>query len=337
MRRRHLAAMLCAAALGAADARAEAPAGDPPASSTLPAHPAAQLDPSPFSHAARLVARPSAEGVAVLQLSPEVLAVARPDLADVRVVDAAFRQWPYLVADETGHEARDLHVGSPRQEQGRSRYELGLPVGRAALGDLELRVDRAFFDRSFRLMGEIPGGRRELLVSGRLTRAAGGPPTAPAEEAIAVRTITFPRARVTALSLFIDDGDEAPLAVVAARASFPVVDLRLVAPAGEYSLIVGDAEAHPPRYEIAHARAAVLAARAGVVEAGPLERSRQYKAREGKGIDREQMALWGVMIFAIAALGALTLRLARREEAAEPPGEGEGEGKAREPPPPGAH
>jgi hypothetical protein len=119
---------------------------------------------------------------------------------------------------------------------------------------------------------------------------------------------------VAALVLTVDDGDEAPLPVAAARAASPVSDLLLVAPEGAYTLLAGDAGARAPRYEIGQARDRVLAARAGDADLGPLAANPRHVA--GKGGDEgavQRIALWVVLALAVAALGALTLRLSRKE------------------------
>ncbi len=114
--------------------------------------------------------------------------------------------------------------------------------------------------------------------------------------------------------LTVDDGDEAPLPLTAARAASPVADLYLVAPAGEYTLLAGDAAARPPRYEITQARDRVLAARAGDADLGALAPNpRHVPGHAGEaGSAVERIALWVVLALAVAALGALTLRLSRR-------------------------
>jgi hypothetical protein len=291
----------------------------PPARAGEPAFavlPAAVIDVAPFSWSMPLMARPSQEGVSHVLLSPEVLAASRPDMADLRVVDASSRQWPYLIREDVATVDRALGIAAPAVEAGRSRYALGLPVGPLVVDRLTVRVDRAIFDRVFQVVGALyasGAGDGIVLARGRLARAAG----APAEVVIALS-----RARVDKLALVVEDGDEAPLPLAAARVTVPVPELVLVAPAGAYTLVTGEAEARPPRYEIAGARDQVLAAPAGEAEAGPLARNPRH--REPVRVEeREQWALWGAMALAVALLGALALRLARRE------GQG-GEGKKAE-------
>ncbi len=152
--------------------------------------PAAVLDPATFTHAAPVRARPSPDGVSRLRLAPPVLAVAQPGLADLRVVDGASRQWPFVIVPDTTRETLSLQLTpvplprpSARGEPGRSRWRLLLPVAPVDLDELTLHIDRDTFDRGYRLSGELPAPRpgpapppTTPLSSGRLTRAAAAPP-----------------------------------------------------------------------------------------------------------------------------------------------------------------
>src|SRR5439155_55490 len=59
--------------------------------------PGAEVDTRLYSERRALGVRPSSEGLSLLRMRAEDVAHARPDLADVRVVRAAARQWPYLL------------------------------------------------------------------------------------------------------------------------------------------------------------------------------------------------------------------------------------------------
>src|SRR5439155_1102654 len=57
----------------------------------------AEVDTRLYARRRRITVAPSPDGLSRLSLTAEDVAHARPDLADVRVVDAASRQWPYLL------------------------------------------------------------------------------------------------------------------------------------------------------------------------------------------------------------------------------------------------
>jgi hypothetical protein len=252
--------------------------------------------------------------VSRLRLTPEVLALTRADLGDVRVVDTASRQWPYIIKPAAVQQIVDVTFAPPVIERGTSRYTLQLSAWPAQLDELLIRVDREFLDRPYRLVGKAAGesGAERTIASGRIVRRVG--------EA-AQASIPVPPVRSSSLALVIEDGDDAPLSLPRARAAFTVPDLLLVAPSGEYALLIGDPSATPPRYDLARARDAILGATAGVIETGPLGPSPSHRVvvPENKEGGAEQYALWGALALAVVVLAGLALRLARHEEGKPPP------------------
>ncbi len=291
-------------------------AAEPPPDLRAVMRPAAVLDPGAFTHRIALAVRASPEGVSRLRLTPEVLALARPDLGDVRVVDPASRQWPYIIKAGAVQQLVDITLAPPVLARGTSRYEVLLPAWPAQIDELLIRVDREYLDRPYHLVGKPAneGSAERTLASGRITRRVG--------EA-AQAAIPVPSVRVSELALVIEDGDDAPLPLTKARAAFTVPDLLLVAPSGEYALLVGDPNATTPRYDLARAREAILGATAGVIETGPLGPSPSYRVAvtEGKeGGGAEQIALWGSLGLAVVVLAGLALKMARQEKG-KPPSE----------------
>ena len=278
--------------------------------------PAAVLDPGAFTHRIALSVRASPEGVSRLRLAPEVLALARPDLGDIRVIDTASRQWPYIIKASAVQQLVDVTFAPPLLARGTSRYEVLLPAWPAQIDELLIRVDREYLDRPYHLVGKPTSdrGAERTLASGRITRRVG--------EA-AQAAIPVPAVRVSALALVIEDGDDAPLPLTKARAAFTVPDLLLVAPSGEYALLVGDQNATPPRYDLARAREAILGATAGAIEPGPLGPSPSYRVAvtEGKEGGAEQIALWGALGLAVVVLAGLALKMAKQEKAKPPSAE----------------
>ena len=62
--------------------------------------PGADLDAAPYRHRRRLEVQPSPSGLAAVALPAADLALLRPDLADLRIVDEDGAQWPYLLRSE---------------------------------------------------------------------------------------------------------------------------------------------------------------------------------------------------------------------------------------------
>ena len=275
--------------------------------------PAAVLDPGAFTHKIKLSVRASPDGVSRLRLTPEVLSLARPDLGDVRVVDNESRQWPYIIKAFAVQQLVDMTFAPPALAQGTSRYAVQLAAWPAQIDELLIRIDREYLDRPYHLVGKPAGesGAERSIATGRLVRRVG-------EGAQA--SIPVPPIRLRSLALVIEDGDDAPLSLTRARAAFTVPDLLLVAPSGEYALLVGDPGAAPPRYDLARAREAIVGAAAGVIETGPLGLSPTHKVKGAEAAEGgpEQLALWGALGLAVVVLAGLALRLARQEKGNPP-------------------
>src|SRR5205809_7044907 len=185
--------------------------------------PGAEVDTRLYSERRALGVRPSSEGLSLLRLRAEDVAHARPDLADVRVVDAAARRWPYPPEPDAAQEWQPLEIASPLRRERASRYRFGLPVSPVRVDQIVLDTDTPFFDRVFRLTATIEDKRQSTLGEGRLVQRIGKPrPVSPA----------FPPARVVALELVAQDGDDAPLEFRAARARLALPAPFLPAPPG---------------------------------------------------------------------------------------------------------
>jgi hypothetical protein len=270
-------------------------------------HPGASLDPGAFSHARRITVPDAPEGLSRLRLAPEDLAILRPDLADLRIADAAGRQWPYLVDREAATDLVALSVDGPgRGGAGRSTYELRPPVAPLVVERVLFETDAGYFDRPFTLETRAARGEPRKVASGRLTRPIDDPRPV---------GIDVERVPVDRLLLSIDDADDAPLAFRSVRARVTLPEIYLTAPAGDYTLLMGDEGQAAPRYDLERVRDVVLAVRASPIEAAPLTANadRSLVARIGGPARRQTLLLWGVLLAAAAALVTLTLRLARRE------------------------
>ena len=255
---------------------------------------------------------PSADGLSRIRLAPADAAAARADLGDLRVIDDQSRQWPYLLDRETRREWVDAGVTPSRKDRG-SLYALALPATPSLADQVSISIDSPFFDRAFRLIGRETLERRDArdessrditLATGRLSRRAGDPRPP---------TIVFSPVRLESLQLVVEDGDDAPLPVTSARIRVPLAELYVVAPAGRYSLLLGNPAEPPPNYEIASVRPVILAVQSGGADAGALEPNPQFSrtARLAQSGARDTVILWGVIGLAIVGLGGLTLRLAR--------------------------
>jgi len=275
-------------------------ASDNPGFDPLPAlafamKPGATVDLTAFRHRRPLSVGAAREGLSVLALSVVDRAHARPDLGDLRVVDDRGRQLPYLV-EPTGRRLRaPLTLEGTAREGSRSRHRFGLPGPEVPLGGIELVLGSTFADRPYRLVaGE--GDQAITLAAGYLRRRPGD------DAAITIELGELEP--VAALSLEIEDGDDAPLSLVAATALVPEVELFVAAPEGRYWLMSG-ADMAPPRYELERARGMLLSLPRAELVVGTLEDNPAYAPADD---GRPPLLLWAVLCLAVAVLGWLTLR-----------------------------
>jgi hypothetical protein len=263
------------------------------------------LDSRMYTHRRPLYLDPSEEGLTRLKLTIEDLAQAQAELNDARIVDGSSRQWAYLLERGAGYEVRPLEVRGPRTEGGFSEYELALPVAPVTLDQVEIDTGIDFFDREYELTAKR--GEAELsLARGRLSRRAGDPRPV---------TIAVEAHRVDALKLRIRDGDDAPLELMRVEARFPTPEIYVAAPAGEYSLLIGNPGDQAPAYELAQVRETVLAVRSNEAQLGALEANPQFSAsaRLVTGGGPQQVLLWVALIVVVGALSVVTLRMVRQQ------------------------
>jgi len=274
--------------------------------------------------AARTLAVPPREDVYAVTLQAGDLGLLRPNLGDLRIADASERQVPYVLFPEASEERVSLDVvRDAGKGEGRAltRYRLRTP---SALGEersplpmrrLELEVAEGFFDRPGRvLVPATAGGARrsdEVLFAGRLSRGAGR------REPV---TIPLSGAYRSELVLEVEEGDNAPLTLSGARAAVAVPRVAFKAGPGPLRLLLGNAEAPAPRYDIDTLRQEVLSYSAEPLGAGGLEANPAFRRRAGDYLREAPptMLLWGALLLAVAALLYLTARLVK------PPAESSG-------------
>ncbi len=290
-----------------------------------------------YREVAALTVADAAEGLSRVRLPASVLAAARSDLRDVRIVGADGAQWPYL----RGADAADpiaLEVSAaPGPEEGTTRHTLSLPVAWATLERLELSTDAPYVSRDFTLYGIDANGRRVELTAGRLEREPND---------VLPIAVAWTARRVERLELLVTDGSDAPLELGTVRGWVTSPTLYLAAPNGEYRVLAGDPEAEAPRYEIEQARELILAVRAVDAEVGEARANPAFTPPAWWAADgAHAWAVWGVLILAILVLGLLTWRVARHGPAETPPAaaapaepespkEEPSPAKSEEPPPP---
>lgn len=265
----------------------------------------ASLDPSKW-RSERAIARIAEEDVYTITLRSADLALLRPDLADLRVVNDDNLQAPFLIEPDFADERVPLKVH--RQEAGpphRSVYRLD-PAdsleggGNVRVGRIEIEVRDAFFERPARLLPAQNQSPREAPFSLSLARKP--PSSAP--------LVIGTSATLETLTLEVDDGDNAALDLRSATAIVRVPRIVFKAAPGNLRLLLGNRSAEAPRYDIAGLRSELLAYSAIAAHAGALAENQRasesllsrFQAVPGNAL------VWGAIVVALVVLVGLTLK-----------------------------
>jgi hypothetical protein len=265
----------------------------------------ASLDPSKWRRE-RPIARITEEDVYTITLRAADLANLRPDLADLRVVSDDNLQVPFLIEPDFADERVPFKVH--RQGTAPAHHSVyGFDPADPPAGDdaprvsrIEIEVSDAFFERSARLLHSKSRAQREEPFSLPLSRQP--PSTSP--------LVLGTTAPLEAMTLEVDDGDNAPLDLRAAVAIVRVPRIVFKAAPGNLRLLLGNRSAEAPRYDIAGLRSELLAYSAIAAHAGALADNRgasesffsRFQAVPGNTV------VWVAIVVAIVALVALTVR-----------------------------
>jgi hypothetical protein len=282
----------------------------------------ASVDISRFSQI-RDIPAPPASGLVALRLDPAVLAHSAGvagRFADVRVLDRAARQVPYLVERSAEPQSIALSLASlsePPDGLGpgrglRSAYRVRLPFEPLPAPRLVLTTSARVFDRRVSVGVErAPNLQRrdpwvESLATGRWVHASQDVP-APA------LTLSLPDAVDRDLLVIIEEGDNAALPIGEARLLLPAYRLRFFHD-GESALRLayGRSDLEAPRYDLALLAPQVLGVSATEIVPGP-----ELSARDEPTLRWFSPGVfWGLLALATIALLVLIVRLLRSQPAA---------------------
>jgi len=259
------------------------------------------------------------EDLYTLTLAAADLAVLRRDLGDLRIADGAGRQLPYILEADASEARVELRAvaepdGERRDRPSASRYRLALaaPVRPSTLPlrALELDFDAAFFSRPARVLAPAQRARRgeRAVFSGTLAREAG---------AAGPLRVGLDGSPVAELTLEVEEGDNAPLALRRAAGVVAVPRVVFKAAAGRYRLLLGNSDAVQPRYDLASLRREALAYSAVAVEAGPAQDNPAFRRRPWERLAEAPptLLLWSALGGAVIVLLLLTARVLRQPQA----------------------
>jgi hypothetical protein len=257
---------------GSAAAAAQAPPAPAPN-----ANRGGVLDVSGFRYT-RALDLPAA-GLVSLQLDPAVLAHSAGvdrEFADVRIVDASRAQVPYLLERRDEPLSLDLSLAAdseaaallPSSPGARSVYAIDLPHEGLPPGRLVLETSDRVFRRAVEIGVERAPDRQHRdrwfqRLAATTWQHADDVSASPALDlAVAV-------SQGTRLLVVVEEGDNRPLAITAARLLLPSWRVRFFADGAPLDLVYGNPGASAPQYDLALLAPAVLGADARDVTAAP--------------------------------------------------------------------
>jgi len=279
----------------------------------------ASLDPAVFRY--RRAIPPGDAGLMALPLDAAVLshsAGAPASFADVRVIDAASRQVPYLVERAAEPLSIDLRLERLSQAPGwlnagtskPSVYRVTWPFERLPSPRLVLTTSARVFQRSLTVgIEREPDHRhRDPWVE---TLAQTGWAHADQDRPASALTIPLPSVDARELLVIVEEGDNTPLPIAAARVLLPAYRLRFFREQGAaLRLAYGRSDLAPPRYDLALLAPQLLGAavteivadaegpQSADAAAAPLVSSRLF---------------WGFLAVAVLVLVGLIVRLLKKE------------------------
>ena len=192
----------------------------------------------------------SRAGIQELEITPAILAKARTDFADLRVLHDG-NQIPYILEQPTLARALTVTpVSSPDPKRPSvSVWQLRLPQKGIPLRRLVLSSPTPLFQRDFRVFekiaGEEGGAYEPTLASAEWHRTPdpGVPET---------RVLEIPeRTRTDTLWIETDNGDNPPVKLGAVQVVYPVVRLIFKTDGTDgFTLVYGNPAANAPRYDL---------------------------------------------------------------------------------------
>lgn len=251
----------------------------PPVATPMPAT-SDEVDPKGFRFTRALPEGPA--GLVALVLDPAILAHSRgpsAHFADVRIIDAANRQIPYLIERREEPLALDLELKpfSPkarelRSENGRRRSVYALHLPHAGLPSLRLVFETSarVFQRTVQVGVERPPDRRHrdawFDVKGASEWSHADEATVPAALTMAIGSGSD-----TEILIAVHEGDNQPLPITAARALLPSYRLRFYQPPGPLRVVYGQDGLAIPQYDLTLLASQVMGADAREIAAAPAD------------------------------------------------------------------
>jgi len=252
-------------------------------------------------------------GIQELELDLEILVHARPDLADVRLLQAG-HQVPYLVEHSAATRilVPRFEVETEAKNPSIQRWILTLPVAASPVNLLKASAVTSLFQRDVRLY-ELPVSDRGEIYRHDLGHAQWTRTPEGKESSFRIALDVAPR--TDKLVLEVDNGDNPLLVLQGFELSYPVTRLLFKAGVGDrMELYYGQAKAMAPRYDLTLMGRQVVQAERRTATLGAEQQLRSANWQETPPMTGMKGALfWGALILVVAGLLIIVIRLLPRK------------------------
>ena len=179
------------------------------------------------------------EGLTRVPLDSHVLANARADLGDLRLLTPDGRQVPYLLQSVGYRPGWDDLPMERRERDGKSVIEVALPEANATIGTVTLTTEAPLFSRRVRL--SVPRGG--VLQTLRAVQWVGA-------DRPSSLTVDLHQRLGDTLVVEVDNGDDPPLPIGTVSVDLPAWELVAVLPPEGATLRYGDRRRDPPDHDL---------------------------------------------------------------------------------------
>ncbi|MBL8992191.1 MAG: hypothetical protein JNM63_02545 [Spirochaetia bacterium] len=251
----------------------------------------------------------SKPGVAEILLDEECLSHAEKSLADLRLVSSN-RQIPFLLVRHSGTKkiVLPIQTAADAKRPSLSRWELNLPRRGLPISRLSLQVHETknpYFERQIRLFEKRLDAResiREWTLVASFWKRSPGQKAAPLNLALSEPPET------EKLLVETDNGDNQPLELVSASASYEVSSIVFRSEGRETFLYYGNDDASTPRYDLELASLRLLQAEKVRPTLGPEETLKAEHAGIRLG-GKSGWIFWAALVVVVAGLLFVLARL----------------------------
>ena len=294
---------------GAAEGRVSPPSLNPDynAAANLPQGFAigAKIDITPWKF--RKPIQVAKAGAQQLELDPDVLARAMPDLRDLRVVSEEV-QLPYLIERTSINRTVTLTAAraNDRERPKVSRWQLKLPQAAIPITRITCATDSSLFERTFRIWEELTDERGDKYADELAQATWRRLPNQPAGQ-LAASLERTPRSDTILIET--DNGDNPPIELHDFRGYYPATRVIFTSAGSQpTALYYGNDEAAAPRYDAKLIAAQLLRSERMAAALGPEETLKSERVRETLN-GSARYIFWGVLGIVVVALLVLISRL----------------------------